>query len=222
VKSFSSWKGAKSTRAALVCALMIGGGLAVARAGFPSAHINLKVADATEGPSRITMAPAAKKAMPAVVKIAVSKLVKTPTSMQMPEGMEDNPMFRQFFGGNGFQAPRPHREAGLGSGVIVSTDGYMPQAIGPRTRRAIDARGLRPVVGDYARYASGLVAGLPWAPRLNLFRGRRQSDSVPGPRDYRSDLYKVEGAHGQYGRSRRRNPARRRSECGALRSRRER
>jgi len=104
---------------------MIGGGLAVARAGFPSAHINLKVADATEGPSRITMAPAAKKAMPAVVKIAVSKLVKTPTSMQMPEGMEDNPMFRQFFGGNGFQAPRPHREAGLGSGVIVSTDGYI-------------------------------------------------------------------------------------------------
>jgi serine protease Do len=63
--------------------------------------------------------------MPAVVKVSVSKLVKAPTGMQVPEGMEDNPMFRQFFGGNGFQAPRAHREAGLGSGVIVSPDGYI-------------------------------------------------------------------------------------------------
>jgi S1-C subfamily serine protease len=42
----------------------------------------------------------------------------------MPEGFQDNPMFRQFFGGN-FQAPRPHREGGVGSGVIVSPDGYI-------------------------------------------------------------------------------------------------
>jgi serine protease Do len=105
---------------------MIGGGLAIARAGFPTAsHINLKLADANEGPSRITMAPAAKRAMPAVVKISVSKVVKAPAGMQVPEGMENDPMFRQFFGGRQFQAPRPHREAGLGSGVIVSPDGYI-------------------------------------------------------------------------------------------------
>jgi serine protease Do len=111
---------------AVLCALVVGGGLAVARAGFPSAsHINLKMADANEGPSRVTMAPAAKRAMPSVVKIAVSKLVKSPTGMQVPEGMENDPMFRQFFGGRGFQAPRPHREGGLGSGVIVSPDGYI-------------------------------------------------------------------------------------------------
>ena len=124
MKSFEFLKTAKRTRAAVLCALLIGGGLAVARAGFPS-HINLKVADANEGPSRVTMAPAAKRAMPAVVKISVSKVVKSPAGMQMPEGMENNPMFRQFFGGNGFQAPRPHREGGLGSGVIVSPDGYI-------------------------------------------------------------------------------------------------
>jgi serine protease Do len=125
VKSFEFWRSAKQTRIAVLCALVIGGGLAVAHAAFPSAHINLKLADATEGPSRVTMAPAAKRAMPSVVKIAVSKVVKAPAGMQFPEGMENDPMFRQFFGGRGFQAPRPHREGGLGSGVIVSPDGYI-------------------------------------------------------------------------------------------------
>jgi serine protease Do len=126
VKSFEFFKAAKQTRVAVLCALLIGGGLAVARAGFPSAsHINLKLADANEGPNRVTMAPAAKRAMPAVVKISVSKMVKAPAGMQVPEGMENNPMFRQFFGGNGSQAPRSHREGGLGSGVIVSPDGYI-------------------------------------------------------------------------------------------------
>ena len=125
MKSFEFWKGAKRGRIALLCTLAIGGGLAVARAGFPSPHINLKLAE-TSAPSRITMAPAAKRAMPSVVKISVSKVVKTPANMQMPEGFEDNPMFRQFFGnGRGFQAPRSHREGGLGSGVIVSPDGYI-------------------------------------------------------------------------------------------------
>lgn len=126
MKSFEFWKAAKRTHLAVVCALLIGGGLAIARVGLPSAsHINLKLADANEGPSRVTMAPAAKRAMPAVVKISVSKVVKTPTSMELPEGMENDPMFRQFFGGRGFQVPRSHREAGLGSGVIVSPDGYI-------------------------------------------------------------------------------------------------
>jgi serine protease Do len=124
VNSFNFWSGAKRVRAALLCTLMIGGGLAIGRAAFPSSHINLKLAPATEAPSRVTMAPAAKVAMPAVVKISVSKVVKTPTGMQMPEGMENDPMFRQFFG-RGSQAPRPHREGGVGSGVIVSSDGYI-------------------------------------------------------------------------------------------------
>jgi serine protease Do len=123
VKSFKLWNSAKRTRVAVLCSLLIGGGLAVA--GLPSSHINLKLADANEGPSRVTMAPAAKRAMPAVVKISVSKVVKAPAGMQMPEGMENDPMFRQFFGGRGFETPRPHREGGLGSGVIVSPDGYI-------------------------------------------------------------------------------------------------
>jgi hypothetical protein len=45
----------------------------------------------------------------------------------------------------------------------MASDGYMPQAVGPRTKRALAARGARPVVGDYARFGTGLLAGLPWS-----------------------------------------------------------
>ncbi len=59
------------------------------------AHIALKLADPNETPSRITMAPAAKAAMPAVVKISASKVVKTPAGFSE---QQFDP-FRQFFGG---------------------------------------------------------------------------------------------------------------------------
>src|SRR5690606_5751862 len=39
-----------------------------------------------------------------------------------PEGMPDDPFFRQFFGP---MVPRERRERGLGSGVIVSADGIV-------------------------------------------------------------------------------------------------
>jgi serine protease Do len=70
--------------------------------------------------------------LPAVVNISSSKMVKA-TRGQNP--FEDDPMFRQFFGnpfggdngqGNGQgQAPRQQKEHSLGSGVIVSPDGYI-------------------------------------------------------------------------------------------------
>ena len=107
---------------AILGAAVLAGGLVAAHASLP-AHVNLKLADANEAPSRITMAPAAKRAMPSVVKISASKVVKAPAGMQLPEGMD--PMFRQFFGNGRFEAPKPHREGGLGSGVIVSPDGYI-------------------------------------------------------------------------------------------------
>src|ERR1035441_6335303 len=43
-----------------------------------------------------SFAPVVKRAMPAVVNISSSKVVK---AQQMPRGMFDDPMFRQFFGG---------------------------------------------------------------------------------------------------------------------------
>jgi serine protease Do len=78
------------------------------------------------------MAPAARAAMPSVVKISASKMVTQPAGFN---GQDLNPLFRQFFGngeqggGGGWQqqapAPRAHREGGLGSGVIISPDGYI-------------------------------------------------------------------------------------------------
>jgi serine protease Do len=71
-----------------------------------------------------SFAPVVKRSMPAVVNISSSKVVK---QQQMPRGMLDDPFFRQFFGGRmpQQQQPRSQRETSLGSGVVVSADGYI-------------------------------------------------------------------------------------------------
>jgi len=114
------------------------GGLIAAHASVDAAHIHLKLADPNEGPARITMAPAAKVAMPSVVKISASKIVKAPAGFSgQGEGDDNSDLFQQFFGGRGFGGggrngggrsmtpPSAHREGGLGSGVIISSDGYI-------------------------------------------------------------------------------------------------
>jgi serine protease Do len=65
-----------------------------------------------------------KPALPAVVNIRTSKLVK-PQANQMSPFFND-PMFRQFFGDQ-FGGGKPHaeREQALGSGVIVTSDGII-------------------------------------------------------------------------------------------------
>jgi serine protease Do len=67
-----------------------------------------------------------KPALPAVVNISSSKIVKAQDNG--PDSLFFNdPFFRQFFGDNfGRQfRPRSQREKSLGSGVIVSQDGYI-------------------------------------------------------------------------------------------------
>jgi serine protease Do len=72
-----------------------------------------------------SFAPVVKEAAPAVVNISSSKMVKT--SGNGMNGMFDDPLFRQFFGGRmpQQQRPRSERAESLGSGVIVSPDGYI-------------------------------------------------------------------------------------------------
>lgn len=43
--------------------------------------------------------------------------------------------------------------------------GYTPQALGARTRAAVQARGVRPVAGDLARWGTAAVLGAPWTLR---------------------------------------------------------
>ena len=62
---------------------------------------------------------AARKALPAVVHIYTTQEIKTPR-----HPLFDDPIFRHFFGDR-FEGGAPQRSSGLGSGVIVSPDGYI-------------------------------------------------------------------------------------------------
>lgn len=68
-----------------------------------------------------------KRVLPAVVNISSSKVVKSDMSaMRGPQGVD--PFFRQFFGDDfsrKFDVPKERREKSLGSGVIVSPEGYI-------------------------------------------------------------------------------------------------
>ncbi len=106
------------------------GGLALAAAdhlGALNPPATFKYASADEPSAHAGFAPVVKRVLPAVVNISSTKVIKT--SGQMNPQMD--PMFRQFFGddspfGGGRQsAPRSQREQGLGSGVIVSPEGYI-------------------------------------------------------------------------------------------------
>jgi len=121
---------------------LAGWGVARASQKFftPGIHISMKMADPAEGPSRTGFAPVIKTVLPDVVNISTSKVVKAQRpDMQgeMPDEMP--PFFQQFFGQqfghNGQQfgpdfdqrSPRRHteREDSLGSGVVISPDGYI-------------------------------------------------------------------------------------------------
>jgi serine protease Do len=129
LKDFSWFKTKTSKLQVIACALVLGGGLIVAHAAMNTSRVHLNLADPNEGSARLTMSPAAKIAMPTVVKISASKVVKTPAGFAEEGGDDPNDMLRQFFGGRrgpgNFQTPQSHREGGLGSGVIISTDGYI-------------------------------------------------------------------------------------------------
>src|SRR4029079_17623919 len=83
------------------------------------------------GAPSLTFAPMIKKVAPAVVNISSTRLIQTSSNRnrrgrQQPQTPED--FFGQFFG-NGGTFPgipeQPRREGGIGSGVIVSADGYI-------------------------------------------------------------------------------------------------
>jgi serine protease Do len=69
--------------------------------------------------------PVAAKNIPMVVNIASTKIIRSPESGLSP--FFSDPFFRRFFGDQFApqQMPREEREHSLGSGVIVSADGYV-------------------------------------------------------------------------------------------------
>lgn len=75
-------------------------------------------AAAAKPTSRASYADAANRSMPAVVHVFTSKDIITPR-----HPLQDDPLFRHFFGDRLNQGRQ--RTSGLGSGVIVSHDGYV-------------------------------------------------------------------------------------------------
>ena len=91
--------------------------------GTPAVTLTQLASGAVVDAARPGFADAAKKAMPAVVNIFTAKEIKTPR-----HPFQDDPLFRHFFGrelegGQGNGSTR--RSSSLGSGVIVSPEGYV-------------------------------------------------------------------------------------------------
>jgi serine protease Do len=111
------------------------GGLGVAHAqkgAQPNPPATMKFAEKNVGPSRTGFAPVVKAVVPTVVSIKSSKVVKTGVRRgQRGQGQDQLDPFRQFFGdqfGGQFNIPNipnEQRSEGLGSGVIVSPEGYI-------------------------------------------------------------------------------------------------
>lgn len=72
-------------------------------------------------------APMVKQALPAVVSIVSTKVVKPNGGDEGLSPLFNDPRFREFFGNRmpNQRQPREQRERGLGSGVIVNPDGYI-------------------------------------------------------------------------------------------------
>ena len=109
-------------------ALLATGGLALWAADKPAERPPLKLqVDAKPidraGSARVSYAAVLKKASPSVVYISTSKKVRRP---DVDNPFFNDPMFRRYFGvpdqGRG---PRDSIQQGLGSGVIVTADGYV-------------------------------------------------------------------------------------------------
>jgi Do/DeqQ family serine protease len=124
----------------LVIALICGGVVASALVGSNHGAVPVFVTSAqaaTVEPvgNLVSFSPVVKRTAPAVVSIASTKVIKASSDMPGQRGRRgqqqnpffDDPMFRQFFGDQSpfNTVPRDRRESGLGSGVVVSPDGYI-------------------------------------------------------------------------------------------------
>src|SRR5208337_1420287 len=113
----------KTTAALIAVIALLVGALVITISSPTRIPVFADTSRAAETGPITTFAPVVKRAMPAVVNISSSKVVKE----QPSQGLFDDPFFRQFFGGRMPQQeqPRSQRATSLGSGVVVSPDGYI-------------------------------------------------------------------------------------------------
>ncbi len=97
----------------------------------------------------------ARAVLPAVVNISTTQVVKTNPQSMMP--FFNDPFFRQFFGPDFRAVPREQRQHALGSGVIISPNGYIVT-----NNHVIDkATEITVQLGDKHQYKGKLVAADP-------------------------------------------------------------
>lgn len=154
VFSSGFWKRPQAVLCSLALASALGGVGYASATHLEHMHaLALKLANPEEGPSQTGFAPVVRKVLPAVVNISSSKIAKVPTEFEQMPQLPDDPLFRQFFGnqfgqgpddgqdngqGNGRFGPQfrnrqfrgtpqipQQRETGVGSGVIMTPDGYI-------------------------------------------------------------------------------------------------
>ncbi|HWF48945.1 MAG TPA: DegQ family serine endoprotease [Bryobacteraceae bacterium] len=123
----------RSTAILTLLAASIGGGLvaaiAVATHSGTPVYVTAK-ADTSPAANKVmslsnSFSDVIEKATPSIVHIESTQIIKA-SQQQGENPFMNDPFFRQFFGGNGqMQRPRDQRESGIGSGVIVSPDGYI-------------------------------------------------------------------------------------------------
>ena len=108
--------------AAVLASAFVGANLHSPAAGAAGSTIPAAVVAAPGAPAG-SYADLVSAVAPSVVTVRSERVVK-PTAGEIPFG--DDPFLRRFFG-DGFQrSPMvPRREGGLGSGVVVSADGYI-------------------------------------------------------------------------------------------------
>ncbi len=123
------------TQSTRITSFMLGAGLVLAgsavafETGSKPEHAAITVPMDENAVARDTLphgsyAPVVKKVTPAVVKIVTT--TKINESAQQAPGFDD-PFWRHFFGDQGQMMPKgqPQIEHGLGSGVIITKDGYI-------------------------------------------------------------------------------------------------
>jgi serine protease Do len=120
----------KSTAALFAVIALLAGALVVTISSPNRIPVFADTSRAAETGPITTFAPVVKRAMPAVVNISSSKVVKDQGEEggQGGQGLFNDPFFRQFFGGRmpqGQAQPRSQRATSLGSGVVVTQDGYI-------------------------------------------------------------------------------------------------
>lgn len=110
----------------LIIAALVGGLIAVTATSrsAPYTVATARAASVSEQAPFGTFAPMIKRVQPAVVNISSTRSVKIQQGMG-PGGIFDDPFFRRFFGGRMPQMPRERRSHSLGSGVVVSPEGYI-------------------------------------------------------------------------------------------------